>query len=484
MPIEKILVLDDDSLIRDLFSRVLRPYTLTAVATVAEAEALVRRESFDLIFCDVRLPDGNGGQFLDRLSVLPERPPVIMITGHGSIESAVSCMRAGAFDYLVKPFGPPNIELLLRRVETARRLVNVNRYLREQAGAESEIIGRSAPMQRLRQIIARVAPTDATILITGESGVGKEMVAREICRLSPRRDEAYVQVNCAAVSENLIESEFFGHEKGAFTGASDRREGRFELAHRGTLLLDEVSEIPLNLQAKLLRVLQERQFERVGGNKTIKVNVRILATSNRDLLHFVQAGSFRQDLYYRLNVFPVHVPPLRERAGDIPELSDRFLERFSRKHGIHPQGFADAARDAMMAYPWPGNVRELQNTIERAVILTENNRPVSLAALGLPQIPRPAGMPAPEETAAPAAPEGAAAEPRDTAPAPAEGAAREFTSLEELEQQHILAALRRTNGNRTQAASLLRISLRTLRNKIQAYRAAGVPIDDSHSVAA
>ena len=485
MPIEKILVLDDDSLIRELFGRVLHAFSVTSVATVAEAEALVRREAYDLIFCDVRLPDGNGHQFLDRLSVLPERPPVIMITGHGSIESAVSCMRAGAFDYLVKPFTPPNIELLLKRVETARRLVNVNRYLREQNGVEGEIIGRSAPMQRLRQIVARVAPTDATILVTGESGVGKEMVARDICRQSPRRDEAYVQVNCAAVSASLIESEFFGHEKGAFTGASDRREGRFELAHRGTLLLDEVSEIPLNLQAKLLRVLQERQFERVGGNKTIKVNVRILATSNRDLLHFVQAGSFRQDLYYRLNVFPVHVPPLRERIGDITELSDRFLERFSRKHGIHPQGLSDAAREALIGYPWPGNVRELQNTIERAVILTENNRPVSLAALGLPSLPRTVSVPAvlespPEATSL----EGMPATVDEPAAAPTDGATREFSSLEELEQQHILAALRRTNGNRTQAANLLRISLRTLRNKIQAYRAAGVSVDETTIVAA
>jgi hypothetical protein len=207
-------------------------------------------------------------------------------------------------------------------------------------------------MQRLRQIIERVAPTDATILITGESGTGKEMVARELYRHSPRRAEPYIKVNCAAVSENLIESEFFGHEKGAFTGASDRREGRFELANRGTLLLDEVSEIPLNLQAKLLRVLQEREFERVGGNKTIKVNVRILATSNRDLLHFVEKGEFRQDLYYRLNVFPVHVPPLRERAEDIIELADNFLQRFSRKHGIQHAGFSD--RPGRPCWPIPG----------------------------------------------------------------------------------------------------------------------------------
>jgi len=371
-------------------------------------------------------------------------------------------------------------------------------------------------MQRLRQIIERVAPTDATILITGESGTGKEMVARELYRHSPRRSEPYIKVNCAAVSENLIESEFFGHEKGAFTGAADRREGRFELANRGTLLLDEVSEIPLNLQAKLLRVLQEREFERVGGNKTIKVNVRILATSNRDLLHFVERGEFRQDLYYRLNVFPVHVPPLRERAEDILELADHFLQRFARKHGIQPNGFSDRAREAMLAYSWPGNVRELQNTVERAVILTGENLAVSCAALGLPVLSRPpaagtqpsfeavagdaagglltsrpptplppvpAAAPGPatrqlEFTPPPPPPEfPAVAEDRNgDEAAPAAPAQDTVIPLEEMERQHILTVLRHTAGNRTRAASLLGISIRTLRNKLQEYRAAGLVI--------
>jgi DNA-binding NtrC family response regulator len=497
MSLEKILVLDDEAIIRNVLGEILRRKhcSVSEASCLAEAENLVAHDSFDLMFVDVRLPDGDGHQFLERVGLLPDRPPVVMITGHGTIESAVACMRAGAFDYLIKPFTPSQIEIILKKAEAHRQLVKVNRYFSEQEGPAGEIIGHSPPMQRLRQIIERVAPTDATILITGESGTGKEMVARELYRHSPRRNEPYIKVSCAAVSENLIESEFFGHEKGAFTGASDRREGRFELANRGTLLLDEVSEIPLNLQAKLLRVLQEREFERVGGNKTIKVNVRILATSNRDLLHFVETGEFRQDLYYRLNVFPVHVAPLRERAEDIIELAEHFLRSFSRKHGIQHAGFTDHAREAMLAYSWPGNVRELQNTIEHAVILTGENLTISCAALGLPVLGQPAAhavpvapsdhppasLPATGQTpdlVVPAAAERhEEAPPGDsTPPIPAE-----VIPLDEVEKRHILAALRNTNGNRTRAANMLGISIRTLRNKLQEYRAAGViiPGDDA-----
>jgi DNA-binding NtrC family response regulator len=521
MSLEKILVLDDEVIIRNVLGEILRRKhcSVSTASCLAEAENLVAHESFDLMFVDVRLPDGDGHQFLERVGLLPDRPPVVMITGYGTIESAVACMRAGAFDYLIKPFTPSQIEIVLKKADSHRQLVKVNRYFSEREGPSGEIIGRGSTMQRLRQIIERVAPTDATILITGESGTGKEMVARELYRHSPRRNEPYIKVNCAAVSENLIESEFFGHEKGAFTGASDRREGRFELANRGTLLLDEVSEIPLNLQAKLLRVLQEREFERVGGNKTIKVNVRILATSNRDLLHCVEKGEFRQDLYYRLNVFPVHVPPLRERAEDITELADCFLQRFSRKHGIQPSGFSDRAREAMLGYSWPGNVRELQNMIERAVILTGDNIPVTPAALGLPVLTRPvaapqAAMPAEgapagapgsrqaQEPAAPASPPPPAAAPassiQDGPPVfssagqagrdekessngsqPAD--APEVLPLDEMEKRHILAALRHTTGNRTRAASLLGISIRTLRNKLQEYRANGITIEGDDS---
>jgi DNA-binding NtrC family response regulator len=382
-------------------------------------------------------------------------------------------------------------------------LVKVNRYFSERGSGEGEpLLGQSPAMLRTRQMVGRVAPTDATVLITGENGSGKEMVAREIFSNSPRRAEAYIKVNCAALSEQLIESELFGHEKGAFTGAIERREGRFELANRGTLLLDEVSELPLNLQSKLLRVLQEREFERVGGTKTIKVNVRILATSNRDLQQFVEKGLFRSDLYYRLNVFPIEVPPLRNRPEDIEVFAESFLRRFARKHGVRLPGYSEHALAALRAYPWPGNVRELQNTIERAVILSEDQRPVTSAALNLPQLARiepgravahsglqaeaprevyrvpdlPAPEPAPPD-ARPPFEEVASEEHSDTARASdqpeemlAASVEEPVMTLGEIEKRAILRTLLATEGNRTKAAELLGISIRTLRNKLNEYR--------------
>jgi DNA-binding NtrC family response regulator len=482
MSFEKVLIIEDDTVVRNLLNEIFlrRKCAVSAAKRLTEAEALIARESFDLVLLDIRLPDGDGEKFLEQLAMLPERPLVIVMTGYGTIESAVACMRAGAFDYVMKPFSPSQIDVTLRKAQAYQQLLRVNRLLSDaDEEPETALIGRSPAMVRMRQLIERVAPTDATVFICGESGTGKEMMAREIYRRSPRRPQPFIKVNCAAISENLIESEFFGHERGAFTGATERREGRFELANHGTLLLDEVSEIPGNLQAKLLRVLQEREFERVGGNRTIKVNVRILATSNRDLLRHVENGQFRQDLYYRLNVFPVVVPPLRDRAEDILLLADHFLARYARKHGIKVTGFADSARDAMLHYRWPGNVRELQNTIERAVILSPGGRPVTAVALGLPTSaayqaelslsPAAAELPVLEEAGpgpAPAAAEAAAVPP--PAPGP-------VLAIAELEKQAIRAALLQTAGNRTQAAALLGISIRTLRNKLQEYRDANDP---------
>jgi len=463
MSLEKILVIDDEPIVRLTLEELLRlhRFTVTSAPSLTEADRLVARESFDLLFVDVHLPDGNGQEFLERVSALPERPMVVMITGYGTIESAVSCMRAGAFDYLIKPFTAGQIEVVLQKAESFSQLVKVNRALSESSTmADGELLGRSPPMIRLRQLIEKVAPTDATVLVTGESGTGKEMLARELYRLSPRRKEPFIKVNCAAVSETLIESEFFGHEKGSFTGATERREGRFELADRGTLLLDEVSEIPLHLQAKLLRVLQEREFERVGGTKSIKVNVRVLATSNRDLLQVIEKGSFRQDLYYRLNVFPLHMPPLRERREDILLIAEHFLRRCARKHGLKLPGLTEAARSLLLNYSWPGNVRELQNTIERAVILTENGRPVSATALSLPVLDH-ATVAVPVSTP-------------EAAPAPLPAAAKEESAADGAEGATALSLqLRRHGGNRTQTAAALGISIRTLRNKLAAYRAAG-----------
>lgn len=476
MSFEKVLLIEDEAVVRNVLQEMFlrRKCTVTAAQNLAEAEAAVGKDSFDLVLLDIRLPDGDGQKFLEHLAVLPERPLVIVITGYGSIESAVACMRAGAFDYVMKPFSPSQIDVILRKAQSYQQLLQVNRLLSDpDSDGDGALVGRSPAMVRLRQLIERVAPTDATVFISGESGTGKEMIAREIYRRSPRRQNPFIKVNCAAISENLIESEFFGHERGAFTGATERREGRFELAHNGTLLLDEVSEISGGLQAKLLRVLQEREFERVGGNRTIKVNVRILATSNRDLMKNVQEGNFRQDLYYRLNVFPVNVPPLRERADDILLLADHFLRRFVRKHGVKVSGFTESARRAMMAYRWPGNVRELQNVVERAVILSGNGRQVSAIALG---IPVPEGMaetepdlPLPDEPLAMEDPVPATA----AVVAPGGG----VLSIAELEKNAIRQALQQTQGNRTQAATLLGISIRTLRNKLQEYREAGDPVD-------
>lgn len=486
MAFEKILIVEDDLVVRTVLQNVFTRHKL-AVSTadcLAQASAHLMREQYDLMLLDLRLPDGDGLKFLEQLSAMPDRPLVVMITGYGTIESAVACMRAGAFDYVLKPFSTSQIDVTLRKAQNYHQLVRVNRLLsNDPADEDGMLVGRSPAMVRLRQIVERVAPTDATVLITGESGTGKEMVSREFYRRSPRRTEPFIKVNCAAVSQSLIESEFFGHERGAFTGATERREGRFELAHNGTLLLDEVSEIPLALQAKLLRVLQEREFERVGGSRTIKVNVRIIATSNRDLLGHVNKGEFRQDLYYRLNVFPVQVPPLRERVEDIPVLADHFLQRFARKHGVKVTGFSDSACATLLAYRWPGNVRELQNTIERAVILSESGRPVAAGALGLPVDLIPA-----TESAA-AAWQGhdlANAEPGTLVDQMEAGAAvpnvtdarGNVLPLDQLEKRAILAALQQTGGNRTQAAAALGISIRTLRNKLQEYREAGLPIDD------
>jgi len=471
MSLEKILIVEDEPIVRNLLQTIFarHKYTVSCATNLEEAKACIEKEAFDVMMLDLRLPDGDGQRFLEHVMLLPERPLVVMVTGYGTIESAVACMRAGAFDYVLKPFSPSQIEVILRKAQAYRQLLEVNKLLTDDPEDEDSIlVGRSPVMARLRQLIDRVAQTDATVLVTGESGTGKEMIAREFYRRSPRKDQPYIKVNCAAISETLMESEFFGHERGAFTGATERREGRFALANHGTLLLDEVSEIPVGLQAKLLRVLQEREFERVGGNRTVKVNVRIIATSNRDLLSYVEKGAFRQDLYYRLNVFPVIVPPLRERAEDIQMLAEYFLRRFVRKHGVKVTGFSDSARGAIMAYRWPGNVRELQNTIERAVILSEAGRPLVAASLGMPKDLMVNDLPVTEEDVdSPTPSEAPQSEPILT------GSNGEIFTLDRLEKQAIQAALRQTAGNRTQAAAALGISIRTLRNKLQEYRDAG-----------
>lgn len=456
MPIEKIIVLEDDAILRNNLAQTLRRrrYDVALASTIAEAQEYLQADNFDLIILDVRLPDGDGTDLLKALQQRPQRPLVVITTGFGSVESAVECMKNGAFDYLIKPFSTEQIEVVLRKAEEFTQLLKVNRYLsRETDEAEHELLGNSPAMQELRQLIRKVARTQATVLIQGESGTGKELVARAIYRESPRANGPFIKVNCAAIPENLIESEFFGHEKGAFTGAIAKREGRFELAHGGTILLDEISEISTSVQAKLLRVLQEREFERVGGTRTIKVDVRVIATTNRNLELSVERREFRQDLFFRLNVVPIHLPPLRERRADIIPLAEEFVRRFSRKHGVHPKRFSEAAVEALQAHHWPGNVRELQNVVERAVILCSDEERIEPAHLGLVSPVHLHCSPAQPTTAMPVARPGPAAD-------------GHFPTLAELERQHILAALDHCKGNRTHAARLLGISIRTLRNKL------------------
>ena len=386
MSIEKIIVLEDDVILRKNLENQLRQrrYDVASAGTIAHAHELLGKDTFDLIFVDVRLPDGEGTELLRELQSRPQKPLVVMVTGFGSVESAVECMRNGAFDYMLKPFSADQLEVTLKKAENFSQLLKVNEYFShaEEDDSGYELLGQSPVMESLRQLIRKVARTQATVLISGESGTGKELVARALYRQSPRASAPFIKLNCAAIPENLIESEFFGHEKGAFTGAMNKREGRFELAHNGTILLDEISEISPQVQAKLLRVLQERELERVGGNRTIKVDVRVLATTNRRLEESVERKEFRQDLFFRLNVVPVAVPPLRDRIEDVPFLAQKFMQRFARKHGVRAAGISHNCQAAMKAHSWPGNVRELQNFVERAVILCGDSGMLEAEHLG------------------------------------------------------------------------------------------------------
>jgi DNA-binding NtrC family response regulator len=469
MPIEKIIVLEDDLIVRKNLEQFLRHrrYDVAAVSTLAAAQEYLARDNFDLVFLDVRLPDGEGTDLLKSLQNRPQKPLAVITTGFASVESAVECMKNGAFDYLIKPFSNAQLEIILKKAEEFTQILKLNQFLSREDEADGyELLGRSPAMESLRQLIRKVGRTQATVLIQGESGTGKELVARALYKESPRSNAPFIRINCAAIPENLIESEFFGHEKGAFTGAMNKREGRFELAHGGTILLDEISEISPTVQAKLLRVLQEREFERVGGNRTIQVDVRVIATTNRHLEQSVEKKEFRQDLFFRLNVVPVLVPPLRERKEDVPYLAESFMQRFARKHGVGARSISPQCQLALLNHPWPGNVRELQNVIERGVILCGDETILQPEHLGLGPQP---GAPAPEAPIA--GPPGTPSAVSPTGP---------FPTLAEMEKDHIYAALGRSNNNRTHAAKLLDISIRTLRNKLNEYQGkAASPTDEA-----
>lgn len=480
MPAETVLILDDELIIRKTLQEFLtrKRHRVRTTETVEEAREVLfdSKTSFDLMFCDVNLPDGLGTDLLEEIQNMENPPVVVMITGQGTIESAVRCMKLGAFDYLLKPFSHDEIDIILGKANKFQRLIQLNQGLSSETSSTGSrhLVGESEPMERLQGLIQNVAQTDATVLITGETGTGKELISLAIHNASPRRKQPFIKVNCAAVSETLIESEFFGHEKGAFTGAVQSRIGRFELADGGTLLLDEVSEISLPLQAKLLRVLQEREFERVGGTKTIKVDVRILATTNRKLLQAVEDGTFREDLYYRLNVFPLESPSLRDRGQDVMLIAESFLKEFTRKHGRQLEGLSEATKRVLLCYNWPGNVRELQNVIERAVIMTVKGKWIEPVALPLEiqnyYAEQGGEMPAAESAAGPE-PTGAVALGSPATDAPGQILDRsEDLSLASVERELILECLQRCDGNRTQAAKMMGVSIRTLRNKLSQYK--------------
>ena len=446
---------------------------------VAEALKVLASQSVDLIISDDRMPGVSGLDFIPLLRDEGYQIPLIMLTGFGSIEHAVEAIKAGAMDYITKPVRAEQIELAVEQALEVIDLRRENEALRREVvgfRSERQIVGDSAVMRRVMQTVAMAAPTRASVLLQGESGTGKELVARAIHDQSDRRDKPFLQLNCAALPEGLVESALFGHERGAFTGAVRRVEGAFERANGGTLLLDEISEMRLDLQAKLLRVLQEQEFERVGGSELIRVDVRIIATTNRDLAAEVEAGRFRQDLYYRLTVLPIVLPPLRERVEDISVLAYRFGMRTAQDVGKEFSGIAPEALALLQRYDWPGNVRELQHAIERAVILS--SAPV-LQSHVFDQLRE--GRAAPIRAGAAPVAEPMNPGTRFDPSAVAERAdVVQLTTLnmEEAERVLIREALERTGNNRTRAAKLLGMSVRTLRSKLNGPRAALVAADD------
>ena len=451
----KLLIVDDEASARDGLAALLRSddrHVDVAGDGVAALERLAER-SYHVMITDIRMPRMGGMELLKNVRERYPDVETIVVTAYGEIRMAVEAMNLGAFWYLTKPVDVDELEALVLKAAERRRLRLENRFLRAErqpSGALQQLVGSSPAMMRLHQQIAQVAATKANVLITGESGTGKELVTRALHELSPRRDALLVPVHCAALPENLLESELFGHERGAFTGAASRRAGRFEMADGGTLFLDEISEIPLNVQVKLLRVLQERSFERVGGNDTIHVDIRIIAATNTNLAERVQEGTFREDLYYRLRVVTLEIPPLRARATDVPMLVEHFSSHFAREHGGPLKNFESEALERLMSAPWPGNVRELQGLIERLVILAPE--PV----IGLEQLPT----------------EYAGIEPR---PANIVFGETDVT-VADMERDLILATLQRYEGNRTKTAQILGIGRRTLIRKLQDYRQTGVSV--------
>ena len=444
-----ILVVDDEPAHRQMIEAVLdaEGYEIVQAEHGGAAISAVEKRFYDLVIMDVRMPDVDGIEALQKIKQISPDIPVIIMTAYASVDTAVDALKSGAYDYLIKPLDIDELKLLVDKALRYHQLEQENLFLKERLNNRfdfSKIIGRSPAMQKLFETIALVAPSEATVMIAGESGTGKELIANAIHQNSPRKDSALIKVNCAALPETLLESELFGHEKGAFTGAITRKQGRFQLAHKSSIFLDEIAEMAPATQAKILRVLQEREFEPVGSTQTMKVDTRVIAATNRNLEEEIQAGRFREDLYYRLNVVTVDVPSLRQRRDDIPLLADFFLKRYAQKNRRVIKGFTPRATDLLMRYDWPGNVRELENIIERAVIMARGEMITPLEFSAELQ----------------ALAENAEDAEIDLSPG---------RSLKEVEKVMILRTLKETGGNRTHAARILGISRRTLQLKLKKY---------------
>jgi len=445
-----VLIVDDDHAHRTMLRTLIAGwgYDIDEADDGSTAIDKVRDQAYDLVLMDIRMITVSGLEALSEIKAINPAIPVIIMTAYSSVESAVEALKNGAYDYLTKPLDFDELRLTMARAMDHTQLREENRLLRENLGHQFDrqnIIGRSQPMVKLLETVAQVAPSEATVLITGDSGTGKEMIAGAIHYNSSRKDNPFIKINCAAITETLLESELFGHEKGAFTGAYRRKEGKFRLAHAGSIFLDEISEMSLAMQVKLLRVLQEREITRVGGEEVIRVDVRVIAATNKDLLREIEKGRFREDLYYRLNVVTLKMPRLEERKEDIPLLAQHFLKVFSDKNNKKIKGFTPQAMDQFLKYEWPGNVRELMNVVERGVVLSHADY------IGEEDLPFLIGNGL----------TGKALPPKEIMPAD--------LPLEEVEKATILNTLESTQGNKSEAARRLGITRKTLHKKLKAY---------------
>ena len=447
---KRILVIDDEENMRHFLKSLLEKegYEVVTAGNGQDALALLSDQECDIILCDLRMPGMDGLAFLEAATQRNITAPIITMSAYGTIDLALETMKRGAYDYISKPFKPPEIVLVLKKAEERERLRRENLMLRSEVQTRygfENIIGTSKAITTVLETVKKIAPFKSSVLITGESGTGKELVAKAIHYNSPRRDKTFLAVNCGAIPETLLESELFGHKKGAFTGAIRDRKGLFEEADEGTLFLDEIGELPLNLQVKLLRVLQESEIRRIGEDHTIPIDVRVIAATAKDLRQETVQGRFREDLYYRLNVLPLHIPPLRQRAEDIPLLVDHFIKKYSASHGLRSMGITPEALRALVSHTWPGNVRELENVIERALILADTDH-IDLHVL-------------PEHIVS--------AQPRPLVVSEEDLSLRH--NIRRIEEELIRKALLKTHGNKTRAAKLLEISYPSLLSKISEY---------------